>query len=60
MTCVETVCPKCGTKYLRGVFDGGCPKCSMFNSKSWEAMDVLDASFAFYIAVFFTIILVLL
>ena len=36
MTCIEVVCKKCGTKYLRGVFDGGCPKCSMFNTKSWE------------------------
>ena len=37
MTCMETVCPRCGAKYLRGVFDGGCPKCSMRNTKSWEA-----------------------
>lgn len=35
MTCMEVTCPKCGTKYLRGVFDGGCPKCSMFKTKSW-------------------------
>lgn len=37
MTCIEMACPKCGTKYFRGVFDGGCPKCSMFDTKSWEA-----------------------
>lgn len=37
MTCMEKVCPRCGAKYLRGVFDGGCPECSRFNTKSWEA-----------------------
>lgn len=36
MTCIEQTCQKCGTKYLRGVFDGGCPNCQ--NNKSWEIM----------------------
>lgn len=36
MVCIEVTCPKCGTKHLRGVFDGGYPKCSMFTTRSWE------------------------
>ena len=35
MTCIEVICHKCGTKYLRGVFYGGCPKCSLFTTRSW-------------------------
>jgi predicted nucleic acid-binding Zn-ribbon protein len=36
---MEVICPNCGEKYLRGVFDGGCPKCSVRNTKSWEAKE---------------------
>lgn len=42
MTYIIQTCPKCGTKYNRGVFDGGCPVCSIFNSKSYEFVEKVD------------------
>ena len=44
MTCMQVTCPKCGTKYLRGVFDGGCPKCFKVGAKSWELIRHKEAN----------------